>query len=161
MANNNVETCPEQFRYPGFHPLRTPPGAQTWQMGIADTVIFLKHYAAYDGTGAALADADNVTSANFLGVAVAPKGVVTGSANADLKVKLWTPQACESMIFWCACSATMGDSDVGTIAQFSNAGYDIHPSNKATHYGFQVLAIDTTAHNSIYYAKGTFKVVGA
>lgn len=162
MANEQIETCPEKFRYPGFHPVRSTPGYQTMQMGLADQVVFGEHNAGYFSSGAALGAGDNVTSANFLGVIEAAVGSATASANADTKGKFITPMDCQNMMFWApVATGTPAAADIGTIAQFDTAGKDVTVDSGAAHFGFKILAVDTTTHNSIYYVKGTFSVVGA
>lgn len=164
MSILNEVTCPEAYRYPGFHPIHAPVGVQTYESGIADQVEFLKHYAAMFSSGSAVLATNSMTNATggttgFAGVSRDVKGsTVSGVNNTNsTKVNLWTPGDCERMLFWTpSVDSSIGTDDVGKIAAISTAGANIDPDGAATNYGFFILAVDTTNN----YIFGTFRSVG-
>lgn len=121
MAAGDTElTCPLDLRREGFHLLYTVGMPIHWH-GIEDAVVIAEGDLLMSslGLGAILATANNVKTDNFLGIAAAPAGSATASANDDTLVPCYLPGPNDLMWAYVA-TGTLLVTDVGVDFDFTD-----------------------------------------
>lgn len=150
MANDTIRTCPLFARKDGFTVVKTPPGLQMEELGIADTVVITKGDALIFNTDGALALATDggATATNFAGVADNTVGSATSTANATLKCRVIPPHS--GLRFWAKVgTGTAAATDVGEIIDFADEDSLDVTDVSTGGWGFKVLAVDST-NNYVY-----------
>lgn len=158
MANDTTFTIPARAKKNGFTPVNTQAAEACGirESGIKDTVVIKTgDLLILDSAGGALLGGDGtILEKTVLGIAVAPAGVVTGSANASLKV-LYYPYESHLEYYVVVGTGTIAAADMIVIADFDNEySIDVDDGAAANTIGFKPNAFDATNG----YARGYFRL---